>query len=69
MIMAIVFKSESLSHDEAFFFIGVAVCIISLLTFFIKFPTQNQEKEFVKIKSKEKTIVIKLSKKIELILE
>ncbi|HWZ23497.1 MAG TPA: MFS transporter [Cytophagaceae bacterium] len=51
-----VFKSESLSYDEGFFYIGMVVCLISILAFFIKFPFVKQVEEknyFVENKEKE----------------
>ena len=56
MIMAFTFKSESLTHDEAFFYIGIAVCIISTLAFFINFPINNQERNSIELKEKEVVI-------------
>jgi NNP family nitrate/nitrite transporter-like MFS transporter len=43
MMMGFVFKSESISYDQGFLYIGVAVCVVSLMAFFINFPATKQE--------------------------
>jgi NNP family nitrate/nitrite transporter-like MFS transporter len=69
MVAGFVFKSESISYDQGFFYIGVGVCIISILAFLIKFPIQKQDKEFVEIKNGEELTTLKLKKEPELVLE
>ncbi len=66
MIMGFVFKSESLSYDEGFFYIGMAVCTVSLLAFFIKFPVAEKIEE---IKTEKVSVTIKKVEEAELVLE
>lgn len=69
MLAGFVFKSESISYDEGFLYIGITVCIISLLAFVMKFPIAKQKKEFAQIKNGEENVVIQLRKEPELIVE
>jgi NNP family nitrate/nitrite transporter-like MFS transporter len=69
MMAGFVFKSESISYDQGFFYIGIVVCMISMFAFLIKFPVQKNEKQIVEIKSSSETITIDLKPKPELVLE
>jgi NNP family nitrate/nitrite transporter-like MFS transporter len=37
------FKSESITYRDAFFYLGISVILISIITFFTKFIKSTQE--------------------------
>ena len=68
LLFAFMFKSESITYDDAFYMIGIGACVIAVLSFFIKFPPEKK-KEFVEIKSETESVTVETKKEPELILQ